>query len=113
MLANPDASSVIESIDFLIVDELTELIGNKRGDLLSLSLSRINTINRKFILIGLSATLTNFTYVKKWLSLKGKTKLIKNDAKKEIKIQVLFDNKIFQFQVTIQIIVLELIKKIN
>ena len=94
MLANPDASSVIESIDFLIVDELTELIGNKRGDLLSLSLSRINTINRKFILIGLSATLTNFTYVKKWLSLKGKTKLIKNDAKKEIKIQVLFDNKI-------------------
>ncbi len=94
MIANPDASSMIESIDFLIIDELAELISNKRGDLLSLSLSRINTLNRKFILIGLSATLTNFSYVKKWLSFKGKTKLIKNDAKKEIKIHVLFDNKI-------------------
>ena len=60
MIANPDALNFLENIDYVIIDEITELLNEKRGDQLSLSLSKLNSINKKFLLIGLSATVSNF-----------------------------------------------------
>tara|TARA_B100000287_G_scaffold93107_1_gene85277 strand:- start:2561 stop:4912 length:2352 start_codon:yes stop_codon:yes gene_type:complete len=94
MIANPDATRLLENLDFIIIDEITELIDNKRGDLLALSLSRINSINKKINLIGMSATVYNFSYLKKWFSFNGTTKIILNKIKKKIDIDVLYSNKI-------------------
>ena len=83
MIANPDATRLLENLDFIIIDEITELIDNKRGDLLALSLSRINSINKKINLIGMSATINNFSYLKKWFSFNGTTKIVFNKIKKD------------------------------
>ena len=84
MIANPDATRLLENLDFIIIDEITELIDNKRGDLLALSLSRINSINKKINLIGMSATINNFSYLKKWFSFNGTTKIVFNKLKKKL-----------------------------
>ena len=94
MIANPDALNFLENIDYVIVDEITELINEKRGDQLSLSLSKLNSINKKLFLIGLTATISNFKNLKDWLSLNGETKLITNNNNKKIKIDVLYSKKI-------------------
>ena len=94
MIANPDALNFLENIDYVIIDEITELLNEKRGDQLSLSLSKLNSINKKFLLIGLSATVSNFKNLNEWLSFKGKTKVISNKHKKKIKIDVLYSKKI-------------------
>ena len=94
MIANPDALNFLENIDYVIIDEITELFNEKRGDQLSLSLSKLNSINKKFVLIGLSATVSNFKNLNEWISFKGKTKLISNKKKKKIKIDVLYSKKI-------------------
>merc|ERR1711991_981581 len=80
--------------DYVIIDEITELMNEKRGDQLSLNLSKLNSINLKFLLIGLSATVSNFKNLNEWLSFKGKTKLILNKIKKKIKIDVLYSKNI-------------------
>jgi len=93
MIANPDALNFLENLDYIIIDEITELINEKRGDQLSLSLSKLNSINKKLFLIGLTATISNFKNLNDWLSLNGATKLISNKNKKKIKIDVLYSKK--------------------
>ena len=46
MIANANATSLLENTDYFIVDELNEFITSKRGDQLALTLSRVNTINQ-------------------------------------------------------------------
>ena len=93
MIANPDALNFLENIDYIIIDEVTELLNEKRGDQLSLSLSKLNSINKKFLLIGLSATVSNFKNLNEWISFKGKTKLISNKKKKKLKLMFCIPKK--------------------
>ena len=88
MIANPDATTLLENTDFFIIDELNEFISSKRGDQLALTLSRINTINTKFEIFGISGTTSDRSYLVDWLSFNGKTKVIKNIIRKKIKIEV-------------------------
>ena len=83
MIANPYATSLLEDTDFLIIDELNEFINSKRGDQLALTISRINAINSKFEIFGISGTTSNKSYLVNWLSFNGKTKIIKNNVKKK------------------------------
>ena len=94
MIANPYATSLLEDTDFLIIDELNEFINSKRGDQLALTISRINAINSKFEIFGISGTTSNKSYLVNWLSFNGKTKIIKNNVKKKIKIKVLCSENI-------------------
>ena len=57
MISNIDALNLLENLDFVIIDEITELINNKRGDQLALTLSKLISVNKKVTLIGLSATI--------------------------------------------------------
>ena len=84
MIANANATSLLENTDYFIVDELNEFIASKRGDQLALTLSRINAINPKFEIFGISGTTSNKSYLINWLSLNGKTKIIKNNIKKKL-----------------------------
>ena len=59
MLSYPDASVLLAGIRGVVVDEWHELLGNKRGVLLQLSLGRLRAIAPDAPIWGLSATLGN------------------------------------------------------
>ena len=94
MIANPYAKTLLEDTDYLIIDELNEFINSKRGDQLALAISRINAINSKFEIFGISGTTSNKAYLLDWLSINGKTKIIDNKFKKKIKIKVVCSENI-------------------
>jgi ATP-dependent Lhr-like helicase len=59
MLSYPDTAPLLAGIDGVIVDEWHELLGNKRGVLLQLSLARLRALAPSLRTWGLSATLGN------------------------------------------------------
>ncbi|OKL42634.1 ligase-associated DNA damage response DEXH box helicase [Pseudovibrio exalbescens] len=56
LLADKASASMFENLQTIILDELHELVTSKRGDLLSLGLTRLRTLSPKVQCIGLSAT---------------------------------------------------------
>ncbi|MCD6559279.1 MAG: DEAD/DEAH box helicase [Palaeococcus sp.] len=74
------------NVKFVIIDEIVELVDNKRGVQLSLALERLSKI-ASFQRIGLSATVGNEEEVREWL--KGHV-TVKPSLKKEYRIKVLF-----------------------
>ncbi|CAB49731.1 DEAD/DEAH box helicase [Pyrococcus abyssi] len=76
----------LKNVRFVVVDEVTELIDNKRGAQLILNLKRLSLI-ADFIRIGLSATVGNEEEVKEWL---GVDEIVKPPLKKRYKFKVLF-----------------------
>jgi ATP-dependent Lhr-like helicase len=59
----------LKSVEWIIVDELHELIGNERGSHLTISLERVEALsNEKVKRIGLSATLGDLSIAAKFLS---------------------------------------------
>jgi len=58
MLGNEKTLKLLKGIEWVVIDEIHELISNERGAHLSLSLARLDAIsNHKIVRIGLSATL--------------------------------------------------------
>ncbi|MFH0961376.1 MAG: DEAD/DEAH box helicase [archaeon] len=50
----------LKNVDFVIIDEIHEIIGEKRGEQLLICLERLkNQLGRDFVRIGLSATISN------------------------------------------------------
>ena len=94
MIANANATPLLENTDYFIIDELYEFITSKRGDQLALTMSRVNTINEKYEIFGISGTTSNKSYLVDWLSFNGKTKIINNNIKKKIKIKIVSSKNI-------------------
>ena len=67
MLTWSDAATVFAGVQCVILDEIHALAGNKRGDLLSLSLSRLRTFAPHARMVGLSATVADPDQLKGWL----------------------------------------------
>ena len=67
MLTWPDAGDVFGQIKCVILDEIHALAGNKRGDLLALSLSRLRRLAPEMRSVGLSATIANPDQLRGWL----------------------------------------------
>ena len=59
LLSNKESKDYFKDLKYLIIDEIHVLVNSKRGDLLSLNLSRINSISPDCKRIGLSATVKN------------------------------------------------------
>ncbi|AIF69650.1 large helicase [Palaeococcus pacificus DY20341] len=76
----------LSNVRFVIIDEIAELIDNKRGIQLSLALERLEKI-ANFQRIGLSATIGNEEEVKNWLKADV---IVKPSLQKNYKINVLF-----------------------
>ncbi|MEM3403611.1 MAG: DEAD/DEAH box helicase [Nitrososphaeria archaeon] len=57
LISLPNFIRILENIEWVIIDEVHELIGSKRGVHLSLSLERLGRVNPNFVRIGLSATI--------------------------------------------------------
>lgn len=71
LLSLPEAPKLFGSLRHVIVDEIHALADNKRGDLLSLGLARLQSLAPGLIRIGLSATVADRTAIAHWLSPSG------------------------------------------
>jgi ATP-dependent Lhr-like helicase len=68
LLSLPDADTLFADVEAVVVDEAHALAGTKRGDQLSLGLSRISALAPKSRRIGLSATVNHPEALRAWLS---------------------------------------------
>lgn len=68
LLSLPDADTLFRDVEAVVVDEAHALAGTKRGDQLSLALSRISALAPRSRRIGLSATVNHPEALRAWLS---------------------------------------------
>ncbi len=68
LLSYPDAAAMFEGLRTIIVDELHGFAKEKRGDLLSLSMSRLQTLAPGLRRVGLSATISDPDAYRSWLA---------------------------------------------
>jgi ATP-dependent Lhr-like helicase len=68
LLSYPDAALMFEGLKTIVVDELHGFAKEKRGDLLSLSLSRLQTLAPRLRRVGLSATISDPDAYRSWLA---------------------------------------------
>jgi ATP-dependent Lhr-like helicase len=68
LLSFPEAPDMFSTLQTVIVDELHALADNKRGDLLSLGMSRLQTLAPGLRRVGLSATVADRQAMVRWLS---------------------------------------------
>src|SRR5436305_1779615 len=68
LLSYPDAAMMFENLRTIVVDELHGFAKEKRGDLLSLSLSRLETLAPGLRRVGLSATISDPDAYRSWFA---------------------------------------------
>ncbi len=92
LLSNKESKDYFKNLRYLVIDEIHTLVNTKRGDLLSLNLSRINAISPVCNRIGLSATVKNKNAVLKFLTSKKKAKTLNVEESSVPKIDILETN---------------------
>lgn len=87
---------LFENVKYVICDEWHELIGNKRGVLTELAISRLQAINPKLLIWGISATIGNLDQALEVLcgGYSKKTKIIRSNHKKTYQIDTILPEKI-------------------
>ena len=83
-----NAKIYFQNLKFIIIDEIHTFLDNKRADLLSLNIERLQSYSPTLQRIGLSATLKNKQDAKKWLCRK-KAKIITLEHSNIPKIKIL------------------------
>lgn len=89
LLSYEEASDYFKNLKFIVIDELHALMHKKRGDLLSLGLSRLFKLAPNAVRIGLSATLPDQTLARDYLVRPqniGKIVSVKNPVKPEVEV---------------------------
>ena len=92
LLSNKESKDYFKNLKYLVIDEIHTLVNTKRGDLLSLNLSRINSISPDCKRIGLSATIKNKNAVLKFLTSNKKAKTLNVEETSVPKIDILETN---------------------
>jgi ATP-dependent Lhr-like helicase len=72
LLSYPDAELLFADLDTVIIDEIHAFAPDKRGDLLSLALSRLQSIRPALRRVGLSATVAEPDQYRAWLAQGGR-----------------------------------------
>ena len=94
LMTKKESVTFFKSISYFIVDELSEIINTKRGDHISLLLTKIISLNDNLKIIASSPNVNNQNYLSKWLSISGATKIINNKYKKKFNIRILYSSNI-------------------
>lgn len=68
LLSYPDAELLFGALETVVIDEIHAFANGKRGDLLSLSLARLQTIRPELRRVGLSATVADPDAYRRWLA---------------------------------------------
>lgn len=99
LMAQKGYEQTFKNLEFVVVDEWHELLGNKRGVLIELALSRLKAINPKLKIWGISATIGNLEEAKDILlgSYTGKQTLIRSKIEKKIEIKTFLPDEIERY----------------
>jgi len=90
MLSWPEADKLFGQLRYIIIDEIHSLVGNKRGDLLSLSLATLRGLAPSSLSIGLSATIAKPEEMRGWLATDtGCVEIVQPRLDKKIHIDIL------------------------
>ena len=76
LLSYPDAALMFENLRTIVVDELHGFAKEKRGDLLSLSMSRLEALAPGLRRVGLSATISDADAYRSWLAFNSDMELV-------------------------------------
>jgi ATP-dependent Lhr-like helicase len=76
LLSYPESAALFAGLKTVIVDEIHAFAREKRGDLLSLSLARLQTLAPAVRRVGLSATVANADAYRGWLAPHGDEELV-------------------------------------
>ncbi|HEX4894365.1 MAG TPA: ligase-associated DNA damage response DEXH box helicase, partial [Hyphomicrobiaceae bacterium] len=68
LLSYPDSFTIFENLKTIVIDELHGFAKDKRGDLLSLSMARLQKIAPNLRRVGLSATISDPDAYRSWLA---------------------------------------------
>lgn len=90
-----NVKTLFSNLKFVVIDEIHSFIGSDRGIQLKSILSRLQRINNsKFRIIGLSATIGDYTEAKRFTGNEQMTKVLLDKTSKEIEAQFrYFENK--------------------
>ncbi|MFH1779822.1 MAG: DEAD/DEAH box helicase [Candidatus Micrarchaeota archaeon] len=94
LLIAPKLSDSLKNLEFVVVDEVHELIDSKRGAQLSLGIARLKQ-KASFQVVGLSATVGNEALVASFLG--PETQIVKIALPKKISLKILIPSKPAQF----------------
>jgi len=87
ILPGPRMKENLSNIKWVIIDEIHELVGSKRGVQLSIGLERLRQLSKDFQIIGLSATIGSPEEVAAFLS--KDTEIVKSMSSKDLDIEVI------------------------
>ncbi|HXS59922.1 MAG TPA: DEAD/DEAH box helicase [Candidatus Sulfopaludibacter sp.] len=68
ILVNEKMIPILKSLEWIVIDEVHELLPSKRGSYLSLCLQRLYLISNSFCIIGISATIGNLEEASRFIS---------------------------------------------
>ncbi len=88
MITKKECDQIFLQTSYIAIDEINELINTKRGDQLILTLSVILNVNKKIKIFSSCSNLNNFKHISNWLNFNGKLKIIQNDYKKKINLEI-------------------------
>lgn len=99
MLATKGYREQFSNLEFVIIDEWHELLGNKRGVQIELALAHLKSINPHLKVWGISATIRNLDEAKEILlgPISDHTKIIKANLEKKINIHTVLPDEIEKF----------------
>lgn len=81
LISWPEAPAILAGLDTVIVDEIHALAPGKRGDLLALALSRLQTLAPAMRRVGLSATVADPPALARWLApANGTARIVQGEA---------------------------------
>jgi ATP-dependent Lhr-like helicase len=93
MLANApfNAKALFSNLEYVVIDEIHSFIGSDRGIQLKSILSRIQFLNTgRFVVIGLSATIGDYTEAKRMTGDEGNAKVLLDKTAKEMGAEIKF-----------------------
>ncbi len=76
LLSYPDSAALFAELNTIVVDELHAFAREKRGDLLSLSMARLQALSPNLRRVGLSATISDPDAYRSWLAPGGDASLV-------------------------------------
>nr|WP_240931130.1 DEAD/DEAH box helicase [Acidianus sulfidivorans] len=88
LILNKTFRELFKNLKWIIIDELQEMLYEKRGYELSVLLQRLKKISTNPQLIGISATIGDIELAKKYLDIEGNVDIAKIDAIKEFEIEL-------------------------
>ncbi|MFL6750528.1 MAG: ligase-associated DNA damage response DEXH box helicase [Sphingomicrobium sp.] len=77
LLSYPDSGLLFENLKHVVIDEIHAFAREKRGDLLALSLSRLQALSPRLRRVGLSATVAEPDAYRSWLAPDGDIDLVR------------------------------------